>query len=156
MGQSTDAYLFYGYAWTENTDELDFTADMDEWAERTLKTQGHTDPWDGYPERADKNTREQWMRDNNTAIDTWRDMKSQLTEAAGIDWDTHCSGDYPMPFLTIRGTHTTAWRGRPMPITSIETADDWRAKLDAFLAAEGIEPPEGDNQPGWWLASNWS
>lgn len=155
MGQSTDAYLFYGYCWSEESEDLDFETDMDRWAENKLKAQGHSDPWGGYPEGADRAMRDLWMAQNDAAIDAWRDKKSALTEAADVDWDSHCSHDCPMPLLKVRGTHVTAWRGSPMPITSIEVGAEWKAKLDAFLEAEGIEAPEGENQPGWWLASDW-
>lgn len=155
MGQSTDAYLYYGYTWTEESEDLDFEPSMDDWAEKKLKADGHTDPWDNYPENVDRATSDKWMRDNDAAIGRWSDMKKELQEATGVDWNSHCSGEYPMPFLHVRGTHVTAWRGSPKAITSIEVGDGWKAKLDAFLEAEGIEPPEGENQPGWWLASNW-
>ena len=41
------------------------------------------------------------------------------------------------------------------PITSLAVGDDWNAKLDAHLGAQGATPPEGENQPGWWLVSYW-
>lgn len=31
----------------------------------------------------------------------------------------------------------------------------WKAMLDTHLETVGVQPPEGDNQPGWWLVSRY-
>lgn len=151
MGQSTDAHLFYGYCWD---DEVEFDTDMDEWAEAQLKASGQTDPWDSHP----GGHRPDWVAENREAIDAWYDAKKALTDALTVDWGSHCSGECPFPYLFVRGTETTANRGYPKPVFPYQMAEPgigWKAQLDAFLESQGIDPPEGENQPGWWMASNW-
>lgn len=151
MGQSTNAYLFYGYCWDEEDEPEDVTTDMDDWAEESLIARGHTDPWDSHPGGSSP----EWMAANNKATDDWYDLKKSLTAEAGVEWDSHCSGDCPMYFLHIPESKTTAYRGDMQPVTSLAVSDDWKAKLDAHLEAQGATPPEGENQPGWWLVSYW-
>lgn len=148
MGQSTNAYLFYGYCWD---DEVEFDTDMDAWAEAHLKAAGQTDPWDAHP----GGHRPDWVAENSAAIDAWHDAKKALADAQSVDWGAHCSDECPFPYLFVRGTETTAYRGYPKPVdaAALTVGEDWKAKLDAFLAAEGIDPPDGENQPGWWMAS---
>jgi hypothetical protein len=71
----------------------------------------------------------------------------------GVSWDSHCSVSCPIPFLYVEGTKTTAWRGYPKPLTSLEVDPAWQGRLAAFLESQGIDAPEGENQPGWWTAS---
>jgi hypothetical protein len=149
MGQSTDAIVFYGYCW--HGEDQDFTADMDEVAETILKQRGRTDPWSSHP----GGHAPEWVADNSTAIDAWHDAKEAVKAGFGVDWGTHCSDGCPMPYLYIPETEITARRGYPEPLTSLKVDLAWKPKLDAFLQAQGIEPPEGENQPGWWTASYW-
>lgn len=166
MGTSTDAYLFYGYCWTEYTDDLgdtDYDEDeesepraglitsMDAWAEKVVIERGHVNPWDSHPGGSSP----AWMADNRAALDEWHDLKKAVEDEAGVDWDSHCSGEYPMPFLCIPESKKTAYRGNGEPVTSLEVGEDWDARLAAHMEAQGFPPPEGKNQPGWWLVSYW-
>lgn len=45
--------------------------------------------------------------------------------------------------------------GEPRRLPSGEVDEAWSVKLDVFLEHLGVEPPEGENQPGWWVASWW-
>jgi hypothetical protein len=93
------------------------------------------------------------MRENDARLDEWHELKKAAEAEIPVAWDTHCSTSCPMPYLYVKGTKVTAWRGTPRPLTSLEVTPEWKAQLDAFLASQGIEPPTGENQPGWWTAS---
>jgi hypothetical protein len=150
MGQSTDAYTFYGYCWAEEVDS-DFPGNMNDWAEAELKASGHADPWERHP----GGQRPDWVAENTAAIDAWYAAKRDLVDALPFDWGSHCSSDEPMPYLFIKDTQTVADWGDPQPMPSGDVDPEWKPKLDAFLESQGIEPPEGENQPGWWVASWW-
>lgn len=150
MGTSTNAYLFYGYCWNE---EVEFEANIDEAAKAILAERGHVDPWNDYPGR---DGAEAWMAQNDAAIDAFHALMDEVKSELGVDWGFHCHHEYSMPYLFIPGIEVTAYRGSPEAAPDTSTVDpSWKPKLDAFLAGQGIEPPEGENQPGWWLASWW-
>lgn len=131
MGQSTDAYLFYGYAWSE---EHRLFGDPD------------------YDEDEDEFDRE-W-----TASESGK-------EEFGVEINSHCSGDYPIPLIHISESMTRAWRGDPkeVDVAAIATAplDEWNARLAAFVEKHGISLESTDKYdpapkgPGWFIASYW-
>lgn len=152
MGQSTDAYLFYGYCWQDEYN--DFDTDMDGVVKKILTQRGMTDPWEAhYVGEQPYENYKAWAAtpEGSAEVEAEKQVKSEL----GVEWDSRCSGDYPIPFLHISGTRTRASRGTAKPITSVDVDPAWKGKLDAFLASQQIEAPEGENQPGWWLASYW-
>lgn len=63
----------------------------------------------------------------------------------------HCSCDYPMYILALKGTETTAPRGYPAQIEALDTGDhtDTQALLE-FARKYGIE-----GEPKWLLCSMW-
>lgn len=148
MGNDASAYVFYGYCWNE---EQDFSTYMDTWAENKLKATGHSDPWERHP----GGRRPDWVAENSEAIDAWDAAKKALIDELPVKWGRHASGDCPMPMLMVKGTKTSADWGQPCPLPSTEVGEQWKTQLDAFLVAEGIDPPEGENQPGWWMAAYW-
>lgn len=148
MGQSTDAYVFYGYCWDD--EDTEFGTDMSETVKAILAERGHADPWDGCPDGSNYRT---YAAAHESEFAAYRELEKQVEEELGVDWDSHCSDGCPMPLLFIPGTKTTAWRGSPRPVTSIDVDPAWKPRLDAFLESQGIEAPSGENQPGWWVAS---
>lgn len=153
MGQSTDAYVFYGYCWDD--EDAGIEADTDEAVKAILAERGHADPWDSYPKTDGRAAGDAWVSENRAAIDAFRALKAAVEEEIGVSWDAHCSDSCPIPFLFVNDTKTTARRGYPKPLASLEVDPAWKGKLDAFLALQGVEPPTGENQPGWWTASWW-
>lgn len=157
MGQSTNAMLVYGYhlgggdsGWElENLGEYgelpalpwyrDEDSDFQEAAERQLLAQlvGFTE------------TRQPG---SNGYFERKRAAKARL----GVEFETHCSGSYPMYLLIAKGI--TAYRGKvePIDVTAL-TAEvkekDADAKLRAALEALGITPKQ--ERPGWLLCSYW-
>lgn len=151
MGNDASAYVFYGYCWNE---EQDFSTYMETWAENKLKASGRTDPWESHP----GGRRPDWVAENREAIDAWSAAKKTLIDELPVEWDRHASGDSPMPMLVVKGTKTSADWGEPKPLFPYQMAEPgigWKAQLDAFLASECVDPPEGENQPGWWMVAYW-
>jgi hypothetical protein len=78
--------------------------------------------------------------------------KSKKIETCPANLVIHCSYDYPMYILALRGTEKTAHRGYPVEITSLEIAPERLEAFKDWCKAHGIENPE----PKWLLASLWS
>lgn len=152
MGQSTDAYVFYGYCWDD--EDTEFATDMDEAVKAILAERGIADPWDEHYD-GDYEAYKTWKAANGSVVAAFKAAKEAVEAELGVDWDSHCHHECSMPLLYVRGTKTTAHRGSPMPLTSLAVDPTWKGKLDAFLESQDIEPPEGENQPGWWVASWW-
>jgi hypothetical protein len=150
MGQSTDAYVFYGYCWDD--EDSDINTDMDEIAKAILAERGIVDPWEARPESIDYRA---YMDANEAEFDAYRAAMDAILAELGVDWDSHCHHECSMPLLYVQGTKITAHRGSPKPLALLEIDPTWQGKLDSFLESQGVEPPEGENQPGWWVASWW-
>lgn len=160
MGQSTNAMLVYGYhlgssdggwlvegageygelpelPWLDEDNEDG--GDFQESAERRLLAEiaGFTETWssgnEGYHQRE-------------------REAKARL----GVEFDTHCSGDYPMYLLIAKGI--TVYRGDVKHIDFAALTAEVQekgadAKLRAALAALGLTPTQERAQ--WLLCSYW-
>lgn len=181
MGESTDAILFYGYCWDDETDRPweigsennspdDDDADEDDktdkdWKDRYARTKGCLPPSTAFPGRMvtptrengwsstpkDYSAEEQSIIDQHTAY--WA-AKRELVDAAVCCIDTHCSGECPMPFVAMKASQTTSWRGHMMEITSLAVDPSWDAELAAFCATMGIKTD--GKKVAWWLVSNWN
>ena len=148
MGQSTDAILWYGYAWTNegappwakyNEDEEridDGEQDEDDEDARFARVSGFTEKW------TEGAGRDYFKRRN------------AVTETATCEIVHHCSGDCTMYGVAVRGSRKTAWRGSPVPDPFGEAQPEWNAQLASYCALMGIDP--SDQKPRWWLASMWS
>lgn len=78
----------------------------------------------------------------------------------GVTWDEHGSDSSPIPCLYIEESYVCAWPDSPKPLLSEAISpgwdhESWDEKLNKELERRGIEKPEGENQPGWWIASWW-
>lgn len=157
MGQSTNGVLFYGYCWE---DQQEFDTDRDAVVKAILAGRGHPDPWDAHytgPEPYEAYKRWAATPEGREEVGAYRELRQKAEAELGVDWGEHCSGEYGIPYLYALGTEKTAYRGDREPVDPAALAVDpaWRERLDAFLASQRIEPPEGENQPGWWLVSYW-
>lgn len=94
---------------------------------------------------------EEWAPDNDDWF--WKDPD---LEDLQLDFDRHCSGDYPMFYIAVRESHLTAHRGYPQRITSpdvgIKTHPGWDERVLEFCKRKNIEP---QSECGWWLVSLW-
>ena len=174
MGQSTNAILFYGFCWTEETsrpwkigidDDADTDDSDDDWETRYARTRGCVAPSTPFPERMVKPTREngwsstpkdyspteQAIIDQHTAY--WKEKRT-IVEAAACCVSTHCSGECPMPYVAVKVSETIASRGDMEEITSLTVDPSWDAALAEFCAAMGIKID--GKKAAWWLVSDWT
>lgn len=129
MGTSTDAILFYGYAWNDEMSPL-WEGDEDEydWEERYARLHG---------------------RDPSVYKEILELLK---TEPCKIG--RHCSSDCRMPFVAIKSTEIRAWRGSPVKVDLPQVDPMWNEQLLTFCQFMGIDVSK--MQPGWYLVSWWS
>jgi hypothetical protein len=163
VGVSTNAVLFYGYCWTdddvaifENAPEVE----DGEWVVAVLKRRGVVDPWDAYVEPSrgipyyeQQRQTDAWTEAHRAELDAWHAAQRAVEEEFGVEVDSHCSGDYPIPYLCT--AQVIARRGDAEEITPERLTVDptWAGKLDRFMAEFGIEKPH--ESPRWWLVSYW-
>ncbi len=79
--------------------------------------------------------------------------KSDIINNSQLELCQHCSYDYPMYILCIRGTEHKAWRGDPT-LLDFEEMNKFvtpEAVAELKRVAKIIDPDCGE--PGWWLAS---
>lgn len=172
MGTSTDAILFYGYCWTEETskpwtigkdedeDEDEGDEDEDEDPEvRYAKAKGLVEPTGQYPETVDKHykRRTDFTPAEQAVIDEYSvywDRQRELTKASGCEVGTHCSSECPMPYVAVKESVLKSWRGYMTEINSLGVGWDWDDKLRDYCEVMGIDVSE--KRPAWWLVSDWS
>lgn len=128
MGQSTDGILVYGIQVSEE-EKPEFLGEHDDFeyfvcAELGLPSHGD----EGYD---------------------YKVIAAAVAEYP-VTLVQHCSYEYPMYILAVNGTETTARRGYPQEIESLDVDQDRREALVAFAEKHGI-----DGEPKWLLCSMW-
>jgi hypothetical protein len=83
---------------------------------------------------------------------SWKEQEA-FEKEYGVKIGRHCSGDYPMYYLAVTDTKTTAWRGGPQKITPMGISPAWEKTINE--AADKIGWPKDDRDIGWWLTSYW-
>lgn len=78
------------------------------------------------------------------------DAHKAFRETVPADMTLHCSYDFTMYILAVRGTETCASRGYPMEITSLEVPTDKVEAFKAWATERGIV-----GEPKWLLCSMW-
>lgn len=133
MGQSTDAYLFYGVCFD-------------------VEGEGDIYKADGYCDDEDEDD------DVDVDVESWEYRYRRLTgddpSNAACEIGVHCSNDYRMPFIAIQNTTRIASRGYPEIINGLPFDDSWPAQVEEFCRKMGIVA-KPDGPPGWRLASWW-
>lgn len=133
MGVSTDAILCFGVDLSEDYEDLL--------------------PWQQLED--DDNDFDTWVaRISGADTDDWKAIK-EAAEKCPVELVSHCSYDYPMYIVAVRGTKITARRGSPKVI-SLDAigGDDFierQIAAERFCEEHGI--PCGDFQ--WLLCSMW-
>ncbi|MFF0166806.1 hypothetical protein [Streptomyces prasinus] len=158
MGQSTNGMLAYGYD----------LGGEEEWKIREAGEYGElpeldwfnpdNEDGDGFQEAAERHilaqladfTETDWRADGY--FDREREAKARL----GVEFDTYCSGDYPMYLLAAKVI--TVYRGSvehiDMEALAVEPEmNGWDEKLHAAVQALGITPAQ--DKPKWVLCSYW-
>ena len=143
MGVSTDAILAFGFdlgledeppAFLQQEGEDAPSLDFEEFIQQEAGIQ--------YPHGFGYGTPE---------YDAYYQAKKAAIEACPVDLIMHCSHEYPMYFLAVRGTESKAYRGSP---TKVEAAPIEPAQVQAmreWCGAHGIEWQE----PAWHIFSMW-
>jgi len=81
----------------------------------------------------------------------YRAKRDAAISACPVEMVMHCSHDYPMHFIAVRGTKSRAWRGSPQAIIAGPVAPELIDAMRAFCEAHGIEWQE----PAWHIFSMW-
>lgn len=154
MSTSTDAILFYGYVWDEETstpwtigkDDEDADSERDEeedWEERYARLKGGlTKP--EMPGGYDSKLYTEYLH-----------KKGEIVKDSACEVGTHCHSDAPMPYVCIRSTYICNSRGDMTRLSpeQFEVDEGWDVELKKFCKLMGIAPPaEG---PGWYMVSYW-
>lgn len=183
MGQSTDGILAFGWnlGSVEDRDEghwafdlLERISDADDRDEIYLATTGielPPDPWDEVRDQPNEWFYEafrpgEFTRRETAAYQAWSARTEEARQLhrtaerdalASVDFELieHCSCDYPMYILALKGVHWWANRGSAVDVTSVlGWAPDGSMIKRLYDAANllGVEPPE---PPSLLLASLW-
>ena len=142
MGQSTDAILFYGFTAEEEWEWMEGLEDPYEISDHICALlDGPADPgWNtGDKYKAYKVERDDFIRANFGIL---------------FECSSHCSGEYPMPFITTEDLHSRAGRGCPVRADNTTTPQD-PAPFLMLAKLLGIEDITVDDI-GWHLVSDWS
>lgn len=144
MGTSTDAILFWGIAYKEDElleDDVDL---YDRWEERYCATQGLPDPG----EISDEEYAKPGVRERHLE---YLSKKEALLRELAVELDTHCSAEYPIPFVAIKEATVVTKRGYISEIGSLDVDPSWEPKLRAFCEVMGLPWKEpGWRQVAWW------
>lgn len=142
MGVSTDAILAFGFDLGEELPESLVGEDGDSGGfefEEWLKTKAGI----VYPEGH--------AGIKSPAYTAYYEAGKALVEACPVDLITHCSYDYPMYFLAVRGTEVKAWRGHPKTVTTGPIKQSQLNAMRKFCDDNGIPWQE----PQWHIFSLW-
>lgn len=77
--------------------------------------------------------------------------KKAALDACPVELIAHCSHEYPMYFLAVRGTETKAWRGSPQKVETLAIDDAKVQAMREWCVAHGVEWQE----PAWHIFSMW-
>lgn len=84
------------------------------------------------------------------ALDKFYEDNRLIQERCPVELIRHCSCDYPMYILAVKGHTTKASRGYPTPVSNMNVDPNAEIEAQKFCQKYGI-----DWQPQWWLASDW-
>src|SRR5690348_17218215 len=116
MGVSTNAVLFYGILLQEDDFEdgypwdADDDCDTDDYIAHRLGSL--VDPTD-------------WSRANQAEVDAYFAAKNAILATTPVRIGIHCSYDYPMYYIYIEESETTAYRGFPESISALTVDPAW-------------------------------
>ncbi len=162
MGQSTNAYLYYGIALNEEAGDIEWPESWkdDDWEDEYLRRTGMperpafmawTEEGDYGPYHVQDEDR---TPEQEAECSAWYEERWQRLNDCPVEIDTHCSGDYPMYFITPCESVTRAFRGYPKTFHILPTRQaEWGAQLREFIDLMDLQIEEGEATPMWTLAS---
>ena len=163
MGQSTNAILFYGYCWDEEAQhawELHPDYDRDLAEEQKLDDEDAEERYVRLKRGLNKPAGEY----DEKLYGGYLEAKHKLLEKLNVEHDTHCSGGCPMPYVAIKSSVVTAWRGHKIELQpdkmfasphtlKPDGSGHWATDLREYC--ELMQIPVPDEDPKWWLVSYW-
>lgn len=129
MGVSTDGILVFGIECGEDEETPEFMSGFDDFDE-------YLDSLSGLP---------QWGEPGHNFA-----ANAEFRKTVPADMVLHCSYDYPMYILAVRGTQVTARRGYPQEIESLGVDPAKLAAFKVWAEERGIT-----GEPKWLLCSMW-
>lgn len=143
MSQSTDAILAFGFNLTDEDEDIKEIFGVDEEDEFEFDEWLATMAGAIYPA-------------GHAGIDSpayvaYSNACKAAVAACPVELVTHCSAEYPMYFLAVRGTVTTAKRGYPEAVFTYVPEQERIDAARAFCIEMGIELQE----PQWHIFSMW-
>ncbi len=167
MTTSTDAILFYGYCWEEETskpwnigkEDDEETETESDWEARYASAKGLVHPTEPYPDSGSgpiTNQRSYTPEDRQIVgkYQAYWDKSRVLIEASLCVVETHCSDECPMPYVAIKTSVILSSRGSMTEVKSLTVDSGWDAALADFCHTLGIDV--SSMRPAWWLVSDWS
>ncbi len=167
MSESADGILFYGYAF-EDEERLfkNEEGESEEWIAIIARQRGIPDPWDDYPKGMDalpyperRPVVDAWIAANRGAIDAFRDAKKAIKDEFGCDDGYMGDSDGgAVPYIYCDGSRIMAYDYSCRDVTDFmmsphaDQCAEWDRKLDAFMAALGLDKPHAT--PRWFLTSS--
>lgn len=133
MGVSTNAILFYGLLLPGGDDDegdIDSAVAIEDWI----------DEW-----------QEEYLKRKNLDWKNDYSIQSTMMEDCPVEIGWHCSGDYPMHYLSPKDAGKSASRGYPEVVDSLEVKPEWDGQIKEFCEVMGIRY----SQPKWYLVSYW-
>jgi hypothetical protein len=136
MGQSTDAILVYGFEMDPADESPSFLGEDGDFEDFVTDEAG-VSPW-----RPGMSAEEKHEYFTN---------KQVIIDACPVELVLHCSSDYPMYIMAIRGTQLRASRGYPEVVKSLSVSQEKITAAKQWCLDHGIEWKE----PEWILCSDW-
>lgn len=142
MGTSTDAYLFFGFSFSDQ----EVGQDTPDWLDEDME-------WEAiYAERHDGiNKPDVVYIGHEHVYSTYWQAKREAAERASCEIAFHCSGDYPIWFVALQGTRFVASRGDEVEVKLPNIHEEQITEMRAFCELLGIKWKE----PKWLLVSYW-
>lgn len=152
MGQSTNGMLVYGYNFGGEEGGWQL-AEVDEYEPWEPEWMGDDDVISAAGERLLASV---GFTETDYKAEGYFDRKKAAEDRLGVEFDSFCSGDYPM--WVLAADVTTVYRGdvKEIDFAALEQAredGDWDAKLAAAVQALGVTPKQ--DGPKWLLVSYW-
>ncbi|MFD9047651.1 hypothetical protein [Streptomyces zaomyceticus] len=158
MGQSTNAMLMYGYHLGSGDGGWELHG-LGEYGE--LPAFDWNDPEDEDSEGFQGDAEKKLLADIGGFTEEWTsgvegywDRKRAAQARVGVEFDTHCSGSYPMYVLAAKVI--TVYRGDVKeidPVQDLTVQPDWDDKLRTALNVLGLNPTQETAR--WLLCSYW-
>lgn len=131
MGVSTDAILVFGIPVGEEDEHPEFMGNFDDFDD-------YLDSLSGLPQYGEPGYSSK--------------ARQEFHDKCPADLVWHCSYEYPMYILAVRGTEIRAYRGDEVEITpeKLVVPETKLAEFRAWIAERGIQ-----DEPRWYLCSMW-